>query len=146
MLEELFRFPIVMVDIDSEEKKVEKKKSMGLSLDEDEEDYDIIYGEAEYPYWDLIGLEDRWLPSKESLDKALEGRFEACMVRFANVGQLLVPWTKKKFKAEILKFGDEYLKSRPRREPEARQLKVLTLSQDQFEKITKEDGTANEGE
>jgi hypothetical protein len=138
MLEEFFKFPIVMIDGDNEERKVKDKQRFGdlPQAGEESEEYDMVFGEAEYPYWDFIGIEDRWLPSKESLQKALDNRFEACIVRFANVGQLLVPWTKKKFKAEILKFGEAYEAAQPAKEPKTAQLKVLTLTPEQFKKAT----------
>ena len=98
-----------MIDGDNEEKKIRNKPDLGLPMDM-EEDYDVIYAEAEYPYWDFIGVEDRWLPTDESLNNALNSVFEACAVRFVNVGQLLVPWRKEKFKSEIKKFSDNYEK------------------------------------
>lgn len=109
MIDELFKFPIIMIDGDNEEKKIRNKPDLGLPMDM-EEDYDVIYAEAEYPYWDFIGVEDRWLPTDESLNNALNSVFEACAVRFVNVGQLLVPWRKEKFKSEIKKFSDNYEK------------------------------------
>lgn len=143
MLDKLFNFPIVMIDGDNEERKAQKKNSFDDILgkkDDDEEDYDMVYGEAEYPYWDFIGIEDRWLPSKTSLDKALTGKFDACIVRFANVGQLLVPWTKGKFKRELLKFSQDYeLKN-----PQGPRVRVMTLTPDQFKNVTGEDGEAKE--
>jgi hypothetical protein len=132
MINQLFRFPIVMVDGDNEEKKTRTQRIMGK---EDEEyDMDMVFGEAEYPYYDFIGMEDRWLPSHTSLTKALDGDFDACVVRFMNVGQLLVPWSRKKFKAAITKFAQEYEASLP---PtlEKREGIVLTLTTDQYNEI-----------
>lgn len=136
MLQELFKFPIVMIDGDNEDRKNADKELLGKD-DEDDEPYDIVFGEAEYPHWDFIGLEDRWLPSKGSLEKALRGDFDACIVRFANVGQLLVPWSKRKFKEKLSKFAAEYNQSMPPRTE--KDIKVLTLSPDQYNKIVKEE-------
>jgi hypothetical protein len=144
MLEELFTFPIVMIDGENEEKKQEDRERLGdiLSKPSEDDEYDIIYGEAEYPYWDFIGVEDRWLPTSGSLQKAIDGKFDACIVKFVNVGQLLVPWSKKKFKSEITKFGEAYNTKKPAKD---RELKVITLSPEQVEKIMK-DGKREEEE
>lgn len=135
MLEQLFKFPIVMVDGDNEERKIREKDRFGaLPTDPQEQgDYDMVFGEAEYPYWDLIGVEDRWLPSRESFSKAMNGQFEGCIVRFVNVGQLLCPWTKKKFKAALLKFAEEYDAAHPSKG--SRVINVKTLTQDEYKKI-----------
>lgn len=135
MLEELFRFPVVVIDGDNEERKEKRKLDMNLPSDNDEE-FDLIFGEAEYPYWDFIGIEDRWLPSTASFEKAMDGKFEACVVRFANVGQLLVPWSRKKFKSELLKFAAEYEASHPR--PERGEVKIINLTEEQAIKIMKD--------
>lgn len=135
MLEQLFKFPIVMVDGDNEDRKIRNKERYGAlpnAEEEDADDYDMVFGEAEYPYWDLIGIEDRWLPSKESFNKAMAGQFEACIVRFVNVGQLLVPWSKKKFKSALLKFAEEYDNNHPK---EKKNVNVRVLSPEEFKKI-----------
>lgn len=144
MLDELFTFPIVMIDGDNEEKKMRNKPDLGLtnSAEEDEE-YDMVFGEAEYPYFDFIGIEDRWLPSTESLDKALAGEFDACMVRFLHVGQLLVPWSKRKFKKEIAKFADAFELSHPPKQDKKPELRIMALSAEQFKEQMK-DGTKGE--
>jgi hypothetical protein len=139
MLDELFNFPIVLIDGDNEDRKQENKLRLGditpLNQEgEAEDEYDMIFGEAEYPYWDLVGIEDRWLPSEESLDKALRGRFEACLVRFSHVGQLLVPWTKKKFKAEITKFAEKYKEENPSKDKG----RVLQLNIEQYKELLKD--------
>lgn len=133
MLEELFTFPMVVIDGDNEERKEKRKLDMNLPSEADAE-FDLIFGEAEYPYWDFIGIEDRWLPNSNSFEKALDGKFEACLVRFANVGQLLVPWSKRKFKAELLKFAADYEAKHPRE----REIKILNLTPEQAEKIMKD--------
>ena len=141
MIKELFKFPIVMIDGDNEEKKLEENELTGRK----ESDYDMIFGEAEYPYFDFVGIEDRWLPSTDSLHKAMDGKFDACIVKFASVGQLLVPWTKKKFKVEIAKFAEQYETEKAAKESDKREIRVITLTPHQLEGImdnqqkTKED-------
>lgn len=134
MLEQLFTFPVVTIDGDNEERKQIRKERLALPEDEEESGYDIVFGEAEYPYYDFIGIEDRWLPNEESLEKALRGKFTACLVRFANAGQLLVPWSRKKFKEELQKFADQYEASRPPKEEG--QIRILNLTPAQFEEAT----------
>ncbi len=142
MLEHLFKFPAVMIDGDNEARKLRDQQKFGDLPGEptqEEDDYDIIFGEVEYPYWDFIGIEDRWLPRKESIEKALhEGVFDACLVKFVNVGQILVPWSKAKFKKTIIKFMEEYKASQPE-QPQQRVVKIKTLSADEYKRIT-EDG------
>lgn len=140
MLEQLFKFPVVHVDVDNEERKILGKQKYGdlPNQTQEPEEYDIIYGEAEYPYWDLIGIEDRWLPTKESFEKAMAGEFEACLVRFVHVGHLLVPWTKDKFKKSLLKFAERYDVEHPPKEQKV--IKIKTLTEEETRKILGEDG------
>jgi hypothetical protein len=107
MLENLFEFPIVMVDGDNEEKKIERNQSLALPGTEDEE-LDLIIGYAECPYYDFISVTDRWLPTAESLENAMNGKFDACYVVFGSSGSFVVPWNKKKFKERYIKFVEEY--------------------------------------
>ncbi len=140
MLEQLFKFPIVLIDGDNEARKAREQQRFGDIPGETkpDEEYDMIFGKAEYPYWDLIGIEDRWLPNRDSIEKALtERKFDACLVKFANVGHLLVPWTREKFKAEIIKFSEEYKANQPEI-PEQRVVKIKTLSAEEFKRITDE--------
>lgn len=104
-LDDLFIFPIIMVDGHNEEMK--EKRSESLALEDTDEEVDLIVGEAECPYYDFISVADRWLPTQESLDKALSGKFEACFVQFGTSGSYVVPWTKKKFKKQLQSFIDE---------------------------------------
>lgn len=140
MLEQLFRFPVALVDGDNEERKMRAKRDMGdlPNQPSEFEEFDIIFGEAEYPYWDVIGIEDRWLPTTESFNKAMAGEFEACLVRFMHVGQVLVPWSKKKFKANLNKFAAEYDLAHPPKEQKV--LKIKTLTEEEARKILGEDG------
>lgn len=120
MLEDLFPFPVILVDGRNEESKTSEKERLGLPLEEEEDELDIVYGEAEYPYFDFIGIEDRWIPDKESFKKALKGKFNGCLVKFSNIGMLLVPWNKEKFKAELATFiekREEKNKEEPSDEP-----------------------------
>lgn len=100
-LDNLFTFPIVMVDGENEERKEE------LYGKNNPVDYEIIYGEASLPYYDFIGVEDRWLPTQESLQKAKRGRFDACIVRFSNTDPYLVPMKKSKFLDIIKSFSED---------------------------------------
>lgn len=97
MLDKLFTFPIIMVDGDNEE----KKGKLGLPGDDN---LDIISGEADCPYYDFISVTDRWLPTEESFNRALDGDFDACYVLFANSGGYVVPWSRTRFKKELSKF------------------------------------------
>ena len=144
MLDELFTFPIVMIDGDNEERKMRNKPDLGIQTDEPEEEYDMVFGEAEYPYFDFIGIEDRWLPSAQSLDKALTGKFEACMVRFLHVGQLLVPWSKRKFKSELVKFAEAYEVAHPKTQEKKPELRIMALSAEQFKKQMEDGSTKPE--
>lgn len=96
----LFKFPIVMVDGDNEDRKT------ALALPGDRE-VDIIIGEAECPYSDFISITDRWLPTIDSFNKALDGEFEACFVCFGTSGNFVVPWNKAEFKRKLSKFIEE---------------------------------------
>src|SRR6187402_1804760 len=133
ILDELFKFPIIMTDRDNEEKK-------GLYGGDGSKEADMIFGEAEYPYFGLVGLSDRWLLKEESFNDALENsRFDACYATFNNVGTFLVPWTKEKFKKEYRKFvstmkpKDEIIFLKPSKED-------LQKALDDFDKPS-EDGT-----
>jgi len=135
MMNELFNFPIVMIDGDNEERKSAEDRLLGRVSNDEPTEYDMIFGEAEYPYFDFVGIEDRWLPSKESVEKAIDGKFDACIVRFASVGQLLVPWSRKKFKAEIAKFAEQYEAEKAAKESEKREIRVITLTPQQLDGI-----------
>lgn len=98
MLDNLFKFPILMVDAAD----AEKNKNLRPSYEDDE--LDIIIGEAEMPYQDFVSILDRWMPNRESLERAREGDFDACYVTFQGSGSFLVPWKKERFKKEFVKF------------------------------------------
>lgn len=107
LLDNLFKFPIILIDTNNEE----KKKSLGLSSDSEE--YEMIYAEAEYPHYDFIGIEDRWVPGEDSANRAMqEGKFDACLVKFAGISPILVPWSKEKFKGKLRDFINEIEKKR----------------------------------
>jgi len=124
-----------MIDGDNEEKKMKGGELYG----EIDQPYDIVFGEAEYPYWDFIGVEDRWLPKEESFQRALDGKFEACIVRFLHAGQLLVPWSKKKFKAELIRFTEEYEAKNPKENSKKAELRIMTITPEQFKKATEDE-------
>lgn len=105
ILSKLFSFPIVMIDGDNEERKLRQSERTGFG---EEEEAELIIGEAEVPFYDFISITDRWLPTSESREKAINGEFEACGVIFANSGSFVVPWTKKRFKRELTKFAKDH--------------------------------------
>lgn len=100
-IEKLFKFPILMIDTEGEERRKR------LSSSYEDSDPEIIYGEAEYPYYDFVGIEDRWIPKSDSLENAKIGEFDACVVKFNNVAPMLVAWSKDKFKKEYIKFVEK---------------------------------------
>ena len=101
MLENLFTFPIVIRDGEEEEKKQERNTIMALSADDYKE---VFIGEAEVPYFDFLGVIDKWGYTEESREKARNGIFDHCYVMFATSGTFLVPWNKKKFKEKLIEF------------------------------------------
>lgn len=141
MLENLFKFPVIKIDGNNEDKKLEKKQRFGNLSSGEDDDYDIVYAWAEYPYWDLIGLEDSWLPTTESLEKAMGNppKFDACIVRFVNVGQLLVPMTRKKFKESIGEFANKFEANKAKSDSSKPIVNIRTLSIDEAKKIFGED-------
>lgn len=104
MTKELFRFPIIMIDGNIEERKQKDIDALGISLGDPE--LDIIYGEAECPYYDFLSISDRWLPTDESFENAKNGKFDACNVIFLNSGAFIVPMSKEEFKKSLEKFID----------------------------------------
>lgn len=97
-LDNLFKFPILMVDGSVEEKKMK----LGLP---GEEELDIVQGYAECPFQDFVSVTDRWVPNNaESFEKAQQGEFEACFVVFSHSGNFIVPWTRDKFKKKYTEF------------------------------------------
>lgn len=139
MLDTLFTFPVVMIDEENEMRKIRDKEKLGNILNSGETDeFDVVFGEAEYPYFHFIGIEDRWIPNPESFQKAIGGKFEACAVKFLHAGQLLVPWSRKKFKNEFKNFVDAYEAAHPITEEEG--VQILNITPEQFKKMTEEDG------
>lgn len=100
-LDHLFSFPIIMVDGDNEDRKEQRSEMLAMDTDDD---IDVIEGEACIPYYDFISISDRWLPTDESLQNALERKFDACGVIFAHSGTYIVPWNKEKFLQKLKKF------------------------------------------
>lgn len=138
MTEDLFTFPIVMVDGENEEKKEEEKMRFGTipGQSEDSYEYDIIYGEASYPYFDFIGSEDRWLPTQRSLQRAMKQKFDACIVRFDNAGQFLVPMSKEKFREKIEEFAVER-KNNSKEKEESKNSILITINPDVLTSLIK---------
>lgn len=104
VLEELISFPIVMVDLATEEKK---EKESSLFNSQEAVDIDMIYGEAQVPFWDFLCINDRWLPTQDSIDNARSGKFDACSVSFKFSGTYCVPWSKAKFMKHLSEFVDK---------------------------------------
>jgi hypothetical protein len=138
-LKSLFPFPIVMVDLENEEKR---RGSSHLYDPKNEGDPDLIYGEAEHPYFNFISVEDRWLPTMESKERAGSGVFDACSVNFANTYEKLVPWNKKYFKEQYLKFVNSLNLSK--KEPEVIE-RILILTAEQAQSLMEEKKKTKKG-
>lgn len=140
ILDKLFRFPIILVNVENKG-ALDKEREINLGLSSSNEELDILRGFAEYPYYDFVGIEDRWMPNEKSLTDARDEEFDACAVKFANLPQLLVPWTKQRFKTELSEFI-EYVRKRERDEQTSSQnLRVITQEQaKKIESILREDG------
>lgn len=96
-LDNLFKFPILMIDGTMEE----KKQALGLPS---EGELDLIQGFAECPFQDFVSVADRWVPTADSFEKAQNGEFDHCFVVFSHSGQFIVPWTREKFKKKYIEF------------------------------------------
>jgi len=105
-MNKLFAFPIIMIDGNrEEEKEIERERLSSLiNKIEDEDELEIIIGEAECIATDLISISDRWLPTDESYERAIKGKFDACQVTFLHSGSFIVPWPKKRFKEKLYEF------------------------------------------
>ena len=143
MTEKLFKFPFISIDDEVDK----RRQRLGLTSDEDP-DYEMIKGYAEYPFYDFVGIEDGWLPTKESLENAKQGKFDACVVRFANVRMLLCPWTRVEFKEKLKKFAEKLYKEEE--EEEKGETRIIHIPLDQLEQIVDKfkegrDNAKNEG-
>ena len=96
-MDDLFKFPIVMIDGDTED----RKESLAMN---DEVEY--IIGYAECPYHDFLSIADRWMPTNDSRERAKHREFDACQVIFNQSGTYVVPWTRDKFKKKLKEFSD----------------------------------------
>lgn len=105
-IDDLFEFPTIMIDMqDEKESEMSQSERLGIKIEgEEEKEIELVYGIAEYPYYDFVGIEDRWIPNKESYRNARKGKFDACLVKFSGVGHLLVPIPKKEFKKMLTEF------------------------------------------
>lgn len=99
-LDNLFKFPIIMIDGDKEDEKNEYKRDLNISL----EDPELIVGEVMVPHEDFLFIRDRWNLTSDSYEKALSGNFECCIVEFRECGSFIVPWKKEKFLKELNLF------------------------------------------
>lgn len=121
---ELFKFPIVMIDGEKEEEK--DKQNEILSLD-DKTDPELIFGQAEVPYWDFLSIKDRWLPTQASYDRALiEGKFDACQIEFDKCGSYMSPIPKEEFKKRL----ENFISKIPQKE-----LQIFKLSEETLKSI-----------
>lgn len=150
MTKELFKFPIILIDGSMEDKKMKDSEILGLSLDDD--DPDIIYAEAECPYYDFLSISDRWLPTHESFQNAKKGIFDACNVIFLNSGAFVVPMSKEEFRESLDNFIENYdldeakstKKKKSKSQPE---VKILKLSEkDVLDMLRKKLEQEDEGE
>lgn len=131
MLDELFKFPIIMIDGNKEEERENKSRLLGIPSAEEE--LDIITGEAECPYYHFISVTDRWLPTERSYQLALEGKFEACSVMFYHTGTFVVPWPKEKFKKELSKFIKKLNIQETNEDSDTKQnIRVLNMTKKEF--------------
>ena len=137
MLEDLFVFPVILIDGRNEEEKMNMSETERLAKEEEEDELDIIYGEAEYPYFDFVGIEDRWIPDKDSFKKALKGKFNGCLVKFNNVGMLLVPWTREKFKQELSAFIEKREGVKPAESTEPKKVTVIKFTPEMLASLVK---------
>ncbi len=133
MLDKLFKFPIVMVDGNKEEEK-ERFRSL-TNKDHEPTEVDIIIGEAEQPYFDLVGITDRWMPDDASFEDAKRKVFNACAVTFMHTGSFIVPWNKAKFKKKFKEFVDKLPKDI---EQDDTHIHILKLSNKIQESLTDE--------
>jgi hypothetical protein len=106
MTKELFKFPIILIDGSVEDRKIKDSEMLGLTLEN--EDPDIIYAEAECPYYDFLSVSDRWLPTDSSFENAKKGIFDACNVLFLNSGAFIVPMPKEEFRESLETFMENY--------------------------------------
>ncbi len=129
MTEILFTFPVVLV-----EGNIEEKRSLYNTVDDD---IDYCIGEIDCDPYDFTSVMDMWMPTKDSLEKAKEEqKFDACVVTFKGLGSFLVPWTKKKFKAELDKFVDSMSVPISDEIPEGKRI-VRMLSKEDLENLLK---------
>jgi hypothetical protein len=150
MTKELFKFPIILIDGSMEDKKMKDSEMLGLSLEVD--DPEIIYAEAECPYYDFLSISDRWLPTEESFQNAKKGIFDACNVVFLNSGAFIVPMSKEEFRESLDNFIENYdldevkptKKKKSKGQPE---VKILKLSEkDVLDMLRKKLEQEDEGE
>lgn len=121
---ELFKFPIVMIDGEKEEEKEKENERYALDKKEDPE---LIFGQAEVPYWDFLSIKDRWLPTEKSYLRALEeGKFDACQIEFDKCGSYMSPIPKEEFKKRL----ENFITKLPQKE-----LQIFQLSEEQLKNI-----------
>lgn len=132
MTKELFKFPIILIDGSVEDRKIKDSEMLGLTLEN--EDPDIIYAEAECPYYDFLSVSDRWLPTDSSFENAKKGIFDACNVLFLNSGAFIVPMSKEEFRESLENFmenyhADEEIEIKKKKKSSKGEVKILKLSE-----------------
>lgn len=133
-LEHLFKFPFILIDGD----KLDKNESLGIGFDES--DPELIYAEAEIPYWDFLCVKDKWLPLKASYDKAYhDGKFDACIVEFNTCGSYLCAWPKEKFKDKLSKFAETFKKAEADKKYEIKTIDISSFLKDATNTISEGD-------
>jgi hypothetical protein len=105
-IDELFTFPIIMIDGEKEEERDDTIKNLGIPLSENE-DPEILVGEAMLPHWDFLFIRDRWNLTEESYKKALSGHFECCIAVFDQCATFIVPMKKEKFLKKLNEFREK---------------------------------------
>lgn len=109
-LDDLFQFPVMAVDAYKEYQREKNSENLGF---EESSQPETIRTTAEHPYYEFLSIEDRWLASEDSIDRAKQGIFDACIVKFTTSDFLLVPWSREKFKRELRAFSEKREKESP---------------------------------
>lgn len=122
MLDELFKFPIILIDEEEEEKRKKDADLEGTPYEAE-----AIYSFTEQPYFKFESIIYKWLPTQESKDKAREGIFEASIVDFGD-SRFLVPMTKDEFKKKFKTFCDKMEK---KEQPLPERSMLLTFESDE---------------
>lgn len=102
MLENLFTFEVLVLDLLNEKRKSEIDNLLPDNIAPS--DIELVVIKAEYPYEEFRSVEDAWIPNPEGFEEASKGIFNACLVRFKDADPMLVPWTRSVFKKRLKDF------------------------------------------